>query len=142
MAAENGEEQVLRRQLETVDGAVFFILLLIAAICLSFFSTVIQRRGLALTLDGREKQAAELPDTYPIQRLSGAIVIGATGFFLLLGLQGMRDAAGEDRAARRAAAMNLRAAALVLAAALLRLDALDLREARRRGALLAEPLPD
>ena len=65
------EEDTLRQQLGIVDQSLGFLLILIASVLLSFYTVVIQRRGLCLTILGDTKAAAGLPDVYPIKRSRG-----------------------------------------------------------------------
>ena len=44
------EEDALRQQLGIVDQSLGFLLILIASVLLSFYTVVIQRRGLCLTI--------------------------------------------------------------------------------------------
>lgn len=78
------EEDTLRQQLGIVDQSLGFLLILIASVLLSFYTVVIQRRGLCLTILGDTKAAAGLPDVYPIKRRASAMVVGSLGFFLCL----------------------------------------------------------
>ena len=81
------EEDTLRQQLGIVDQSLGFLLILIASVLLSFYTVVIQRRGLCLTILGDTKAAAGLPDVYPIKRRASAMVVGSLGFFLCLALR-------------------------------------------------------
>ena len=120
------EEDTLRRQLGIVDQSLGFLLILIASVLLSFYTVVIQRRGLCLTILGDTKAAAGLPDVYPIKRRASAMVVGSLGFFLCLALIAWQQAErGDDCVARRSAAVNLWASLFVLLAGILRLMDLD-----------------
>ena len=120
------EEDTLRRQLGIVYQSLGFLLILIASVLLSFYTVVIQRRGLCLTILGDTKAAAGLPDVYPIKRRASAMVVGYLGFFLCLALNAWQQAErGDDCVARRSAAVNLWASLFVLLAGILRLMDLD-----------------
>ena len=102
------EEDTLRQQLGIVDQSLGFLLILIASVLLSFYTVVIQRRGLCLTILGDTKAAAGLPDVYPIKRRASAMVVGSLGFFLCLALNAWQQAEqGDDCVARRSATVNL-----------------------------------
>lgn len=124
--------------LEDVDNSLGFLLLIVGATLLSVQAVFIQRRGLCLTLCGDKAGAAELPPVFPLKCRSSAIIVGSLGFFLCLALKTLAQTrAGDDPVALRSAETNVLASALVLAAALLRLD--DLRFVERcQPALAAE----
>ncbi len=110
----------LCRNLAQMDGAVYFLVVIIASVLLSLRALLLQRGQLQDALAGRP---AEAPSVFPLRLTAGALVIGALGFFLQLALGTLRAAeAGEDGAARRSARTNALASVLVLGAALLRLD--------------------
>ena len=109
------EEDTPRQQLGIVDQSLGFLLILIASVLLSFYTVVIQRRGLCLTILGDTKAAAGLPDVYPIKRRASAMVVGSLGFFLCLALNAWQQAEqGDDCVARRSATVNLWASLFVL----------------------------
>ena len=120
------EEDTLRQQLGIVDQSLGFLLILIASVLLSFYTVVIQRRGLCLTILGDTEAAASLPDVYPIKRRASAMVVGSLGFFLCLALNAWQQAEkGDDGVARRSVTVNLWASLFVLLAGILRLMDLD-----------------
>ena len=120
------EEDTLRQQLGIVDQSLGFLLILIASVLLSFYTVVIQRRGLCLTILGDTEAAASLPDVYPIKRRASAMVVGSLGFFLCLALNAWQQAEqGDDCVARRSATVNLWVSLFVLLAGILRLMDLD-----------------
>ena len=132
MAHETGQStggpgrELLCRQLGITDTSLGFLLIIIAATLLSYWSVVIQRRGLCLTIQDETEEAARLPNVYPIKRKASAMIIGALGFFLCLALSSAREAeAGDDCVAKRSARVTVWASLFVLVAALLRLDDLD-----------------
>ena len=127
------ERQTLCRRLADANASLGFLLILIAAILLSFYAASLERRRLCLALAGEEARAAALPDVLPLRWRGSAMVVEALGFFLCLALKNCRQAAaGTDAAARRSAEANLWAAVLVLSAALVRLE--DLRALLVRSA--------
>ena len=141
------EEDALRQQLGIVDQSLGFLLILIASVLLSFYTVVIQRRGLCLTISGDTEAAASLPDVYPIKRRASAMVVGSLGFFLCLALNAWQQAEkGDDCVARRSATVNLWASLFVLLAGILRLMDLDFVACCSGGSAAAEqesePLED
>lgn len=141
---EEAQKKELCRQLSITDGSLFFLLLLVFSILLSFWAVTIQRRQLCLTIQGETEAAAAAPPVYPIKHGASALVVGSLGFFLFLAYHAWREAcAGEDPVAKRSAGINLWASILVLAAAILRFNDLNFVEASRQSALLeADTLPD
>lgn len=134
---------VLCQQLGTVDTSLGFLLLIIAATLLSFWSVSIQRDGLCLTLRGETEAAGALPPVYPIKHKASAIIVGALGFFLCLALDTLRRAeTGDDCVAQRSARTNVWASLLVLAAGILRYQDLDFVERCQRGLTADDTLPD
>ena len=133
------EEDALRQQLGIVDQSLGFLLILIASVLLSFYTVVIQRRGLCLTILGDTEAAAGLPDVYPIKRRASAMVVGSLGFFLCLALNAWQQAEqGDDCVARRSATVNLWASLFVLLAGILRLMDLDFVACCSGGSAAAE----
>ena len=120
------EEDTLRQQLGIVDQSLGFLLILIASVLLSFYTVVIQRRGLCLTILGDTEAAAGLPDVYPIKRRASAMVVGSIVFFMCLALNDWKQAVEwYDCVARMSATVNLWASLFVLLAGILRLMDLD-----------------
>lgn len=137
------ERGTLCRELAQADSSLGFLLLFVASLFLSFWSSATERRGICLLLRGEDAAAAALPDTYPARRLAGAIVVGALGFFLCLAWDGFRRAACGSCAARRSSWANLWASALALAAGIVRLWDLDFAEnCLQTGAGADSDLPD
>lgn len=141
---EETAKEGLCENLATVDRSLLFLILIIFATLLAFWSVVIQRRQLCLTVQGETEAAAAAPEVYPIKHASSAIVVGSLGFFLCLALRTAREAAqGDDCVAQRSASTNVWASLFVLVAALLRLCDLEYVEGSRQSALLEEDtLPD
>lgn len=123
------EKETLCEQLSTVDQAVYFLVLIIAGVFLSFKATGVQREALCEVIQG------EMPDTsevYPLRHTANALVVGALGFFLCLAIKTERETDPGDCVASRSARSNLWAALLVLAAALIRYDDVEFLRANRR----------
>jgi len=137
------EREILEDQLRTVDQAIFYLLLIILSVLLSFWSVLIQREQLDETLAGRPQNAAGTPDTFPIRLVASGLTVGALGFFFYLALQTCRSAAqGNDPSAQRSAEMNVWASFLVLAAALIRFRALIFTEGGRRSTVAENVQPE
>lgn len=110
--------------LELVNRSVTFLLLIVLAVLLSLAGLLRQRKILQTALSGRSPDRC--PDPYPLQRAAGAISVGTLGFFFTLALQGWDTArAGDSPWALHLSQVNLWASLLALAAAVLRLLALD-----------------
>ena len=89
---EEEQKKTLCAQLGVVDDSLFFLLLIIAATLLSFWSVSLQRKGLCLTIQGETETAGQLPPIYPIRHKASAIIVGALGFFLCLALRTLEEA--------------------------------------------------
>lgn len=121
-AAQADGAEVLCQQLGAVDESIFFLLLLIFAVLLSFWAVLIQRGQLRDTIAGNTAAAEAAPPVYPIRLSSSALVVSSLGYFLVMALQSCRAAAeGDDCVAQRSAGTNVWASILVLTAALIRL---------------------
>lgn len=137
------EEETLREQLDIADTSIGFLLLIIAATLFSFWSVLIQRRGICLSLAGQEEAARFLPPVRPPQCISASLVVGALGFFFCLALDGLAQAeAGDDPCARRTARSNLWASLFVLLAGVLRYQVLASPSGRRSTPAADDTLPD
>lgn len=67
---EEEQKKTLCAQLGVVDDSLFFLLLIIAATLLSFWSVSLQRKGLCLTIQGETETAGQRPlSTHPAQGL-------------------------------------------------------------------------
>lgn len=122
------ERNVLKEQIGTVNQSLFYLVLIILSVLLSFWSVLIQREQLEKLLMGTASKTSA-PDVFPIKLIASALVVSGLGFFFCLSLRTCRDAAqGNDPAAQRSAGMNVWASLLVLTAALIRLY--DLMEAQ------------
>lgn len=115
------DREELERGLCTLNGSIFFIVVLVASILLSWLSLLEQRRQVCDLLSCPE--TAQTTSVFPLRLGASALVIGALGFFFCLSLRRQKQAcAGEDPVEKRSACINAAASTLVLAAALLRLD--------------------
>lgn len=122
--AEQALQAELCRQLGITDRSLLFLLILIGSVLLSFRATCMGRQALCDAIQDGQSAA---PDLYPLRKRASAMAVGGLGFFLCLAIDTDRRAqAGHDPVAARSARTNLWAAALVLAAAVLRLEDLDL----------------
>ncbi len=106
-------------QLETLNGSILILLLLIAGVLLSFSATVDQRDGLARALC---RGVDDATDVLPKRRLASMLIVGTTGFFVWQACRGVKSAQEGSCADRRSARDDLLAAALVFAAGLIRLN--------------------
>ncbi len=113
------ERETLWEQLSTVDQAIYFLVLIIAGVFLSFKATGVQREALCSAIRGETPDVSEV---YPLRHTANSLVVGALGFFLCLAIKTWRETDPEDRVASRSAHSNLWAALLVLAAAMIRYD--------------------
>lgn len=124
--------------LMTLDWSVLFLLVLIAGVLLSFAATVEQRNGLAGQLFcGRE----DVTDVFPTRRLVSVLVVGATGFFAWTACRTAKSTQQQGTCAeKRSAQANLAASVLVFAAALIRLNDLEMIGRDRCSAALEQTL--
>lgn len=123
------EQDALCEQLSTVDESIYFIVLIIAGVLLSFKATNIQRDALCDTILG---EAPDVSGVYPLRHTANSLVVGALGFFLCLAIKTWRETDQSDCVASRSAHSNLWAALLVLAAALIRYDDVEFLHANGR----------
>lgn len=125
------EQEELCGQLETVDRSLFFLVLIVLSVLLSFWSVGIQRRQLTDAIGGNPEAAAALPPVFPIKLTAGSLVVAALGYFFSLALDSLQTAQQQGGCtAQRSAWINVWASLFVLAAALLRLDDLLFVQAR------------
>lgn len=136
------ERNELKQELGMLDVSLTFLLLILFAVLLSVWSALIQRREMAMTLEGRE--APQTPSVYLLRQAGSAITVGCLGFFLCLALETQAKAQAEgDPAARQSARVNVLASLLVLLAAILRLKDLQATQQQLQTPLLEETtLPD
>ena len=131
------EREELKKALTALDGSIFFIVVIVASVMLSWLSLVKQRRDTCEALETGD--LTQDPSIFPIRLGASALIIGALGFFFYLSVQRHKQACeGTDRVEKRSSYINAAAATLVLAAALLRLDDL-LFVKRSRQSTLTEP---
>lgn len=128
------DREELERAVGTLDQAIFFIVVIIGSVLLSWLALLEQRRQAEDALEGKDLSNA--PSVFPLRLGASALVIGALGFFFCLALDRERTAqTGDDPVERRSAGINSLASTLVLGAALVRLDDLLLVERSGRHSL-------
>lgn len=114
-------EASLCQQLTVLKTSQSYILLIIIAVCLSYYVTEIQKEQLCCALSGRRTgRCACLPDTFPIGFVSSALVLTALIFFFNLTCQpagGVEESCAQRQVSKR----NTIASLLVLLAALIRM---------------------
>ena len=136
------EQRTLNEQLRTVDQSLFYLMLIILSVLLSFWSALIQRDRLEQALSG-DPQKAAAPDIFPIKLIASVLTVCALGYFFSLALQTCRDAAqGDDPAAQKSAGMNVWASLFVLSAALIRLYDINFMEGARRSLIAEDVQPE
>ncbi len=124
------DRERLEQAVGTLDQAIFFIVVIIGSVLLSWLSLLEQRRLAGDALEG--KDLSDAPPVVPLRLGASALVTGALGFFFSLALEREKTArTGADPVERRSAGSNALASALVLGAALVRLD--DLLFVERSG---------
>lgn len=101
------QDQVLQEQIKTAGRSLFFLSILVGAICLSWLALDKQRRGLCCN--------GKALDVTGLRQVSSVLVVLALGYFFCLGVKGRKEQGGE---------VNFWASLLVLLAALLRLGEL------------------
>lgn len=97
-------DRALQEQIRTAERSLFFLSVLLGAICLSWLALDRQRAGLCW--DGKA------PDVSGLRQVSSVLVVLALGYFFCLGVKGRGEQGGQ---------VNFWASLLVLLAALLRL---------------------
>ena len=131
------EREELEKALTALDGSIFFIVVIVASVMLSWLSLVKQRRDTCEALETGD--LTQDPTIFPIRLGASALIIGALGFFFYMSVRRHKQACQRtDPVEKRSAYINAGAAVLVLAAALLRLDDL-LFVKRGRESTLTEP---
>lgn len=114
------EEDILAGEARTLDDSLGYILAVIGSVLLSYKATALQRDGVCLALAGDDTGAQDAQERVrQLRLLSGAVLIGALGYFLCLALRAVDQSRG-DPATEGSARTNLTASVLVLLAALLR----------------------
>lgn len=135
-------QDTLRQQLNITDQSLFFLILILLSILLSYQAVTIQQEGLVRTIAGDQDSAAALPPVFPIRLRASALVVGALGFFLCLAMNTLRTADPGDCTAKRSAASNAAASIFVFLAALIRLDDLLFMEHCQPALLNEDDQPD
>ena len=130
---ERAERNALCKQLEDVNGALGFLGLMVLSLGLSWKATALQRQALCGYLAGGE---GGVPDVFPLRLPASAIVVGAVTYFFGLSLETWQNTRGAGGRRECSADLNLWAALLVLAAALIRLY--DLVQVQERGGAQGE----
>lgn len=110
-------------QRSILDLSLGGTLVIIAGVCLSFYTLREERRRLCLSLAGESECLSGLPDLFYIKRLSGAMIIGALALFCYITDSAPEPAAGE-KAALFSRDSGRFAGILVLIAAIVRFCAL------------------
>lgn len=117
-----------------LDWSVVFLLVIIASILMSYFVLCIQRRQQCLLDQGRTEEAACLPEVFPVRWRASAMIAGATGFFLWIAWRIYCAACEAGTCVERKSAWSgLLAAALVFAAALIRMGDLEFTGRQAQG---------
>ncbi len=131
------DREGLLAELETLDSSLYFIMVILGAILLNWLALRAQREEACAALEGAN--TSHFPSVFPLRLGGSALIIGALGFFFCLALvrEGAAQA-GDDPVEGRSAWLNSLASALVLAAALVRLEDLLFAEASGQQALLEE----
>ena len=131
------EREELEKTLTALDNSIFFIVVIVASVLLSWLSLRKQREDTREALETGD--TAQDPSIFPIRLGSSALIIGALGFFFTMSVQRHKQACQRtDPVEKRSAYINAASATLVLAASLLRLD--DLLFTRQsRQSTLTEP---
>ena len=128
------EREELEKAVMALDGSIFFIVVVVASVLLSWLSLLKQRRDACEALETGD--TAQDPSIFPIRLGASALIIGALGFFFYMSIQRHKQACRRtDPAEKRSSYINAAAAVLVLAAALLRLDDLLFMKQSRQSTL-------
>lgn len=131
------DREALEEALDTLNGSIFFIIVIVGSILLSWLSLLKQRQQVREALTGSE--VTQDCSVFPLRLGSSALILGALGFFFCMALRRRVQACGgEDPVEKRSSLFNAAASTLVLGAALLRLE--DLLFVERSGQnALTEP---
>lgn len=105
----------------TLNGSIFFIVVAVGSILLSWLALLYQRQQIRDQIEGTE--CAENAPIFSLRLGASALVIAALIYFFRLGLQRRVTACqGNDPVEKRSSWLNAMASVLVLAASLLRLE--------------------
>lgn len=136
------KQSILKEQLRTVNQSLYYLMLIILSVLLSFWSVLIQRNQLEETLAGNPQKAVA-PDVFSIKLIASVLTVSALGFFFALAIRTCRDTAQRnDPAAQRSAEMNVWASLFVLSAALIRLYDINFMEGERRSLIVENVQPE
>lgn len=108
-----------QQQLHIIDTSLNYLIILIAAIILSYYSLTVQRQQLILSATGEDLPSC-LPNTFHIRLTSSSMVVVSLIFFYLLSDQNARTPQS-DPVFNCSNQYNSTASALVLIAAIIRL---------------------
>lgn len=127
--------------LGTLNDSIFFIVVAIGSILLSWLALLYQRQQVRDQMDGT--RCAENAPIFSLRLGASALVIAALLYFFRLGLQRRVTACqGDDPVEQRSSWLNAMASALVLAASLLRLeDLLFVEQSGQPGLLETDDQP-
>lgn len=127
--------------LGTLDESIFFIVVAIGSILLSWLALLYQRQQVRDQMEGT--QCAENAPIFSLRLGASALVIAALLYFFRLGLRRRESACrGDDPVEQRSSWLNAMASTLVLAAALLRLeDLLFIEQSGQPGLLDTDDQP-
>lgn len=115
------DRDALQKSLGSLESSIFFILVAIASILLSWLALLYQRQQVCDQLEGT--RCAQNAPVFSLRLGASALVIAALIFFFRLGLRRYAEACrGEDLVEKRSSRLNAVASTLVLAAALIRLE--------------------
>ena len=129
------DREELGEALGTLNDSIFFIVVIIGSILLSWLALLYQRQQLRDQIEGT--RCAENAPIFPLRLGASALVIAALLYFFRLGLHRRDEACqGDDPVEKRSSWLNTVASVLVLAASLLRLEDLLFVESSRQPALL------
>lgn len=129
------DREELEKALGTVNGSIFFIVVAIGSILLSWLALLYQRQQLRDRMEGT-RHARNAP-IFSLRLGASALVIAALVYFFRIGLRRRETACrGSDLVEKRSSWLNAMASVLVLAASLLRLEDLLFVEESGQSSLL------
>lgn len=129
------DREELEKALGTVNGSIFFIVVAIGSILLSWLALLYQRQQLRDRMEGT-CHARNAP-IFSLRLGASALVIAALVYFFRIGLRRRETACrGSDPVEKRSSWLNAMASVLVLAASLLRLEDLLFVEESGQSSLL------
>ena len=83
------QDQVLQEQIKRADRSLFFLSILVGAICLSWLALDKQRRGLCCN--------GKAPDVTGLRLVGSVLVVLALGYFFCLGVREIGRASCRER---------------------------------------------